>query len=286
MFGIAAASAVASILGVSFDVRSRRRRRPRPRWLVQLEAQGVPAGRLIAASAAAAGIAFALIWAFTGSPLVASVPAAIVAVIPTRHYQRQSQRRAVLSRQAWPDAVRMVLAGLEAGRSLNQALVDLARSGPEPLRPAFARYVDLAHPLGEIAALEVVRVELADRVADGVIHVLKAASQKGARVVLPILQRIADEAAADVQLDERIQTARSEQDLNAWGVFILPWAALVIMCAQTGPFRDFYSGTAGVPVLVAGSVMSVGGMLIVRRLARLPDEPRVLAAAARQEGQR
>lgn len=286
MFGIAAASLVASILGVSFDVRPRRRRRPRPRWLVQLEAQGVPAGRFVASSGSAAFIVFMLIWAFTGSPLVALIPAAVVPAIPARHYQRRSQRQGALARQAWPDAVRMVLAGLEAGRSLNQTLVDLAHSGPEPLRPAFTRYADLASPLGEVSALEIVRVEQADRVADSVIHVLQAASRKGARVVLPILQRIADETTADVQLDERIQTARSEQDMNAWAVFLLPWAALVIMCAQSGPFRDFYSGTAGVPVLLAGSAMSVGGMLIVRRLARLPDEPRVLNATPNERGQR
>jgi hypothetical protein len=116
--------------------------------------------------------------------------------------------------------------------------------------------------------------------------VFEAASVKGARVVLPILQRLADETAADVQLDERLHTARSEQDMNAWAVFVLPWIALVVMCAQSGPFREFYASPDGVPVIMTGAALSIGGMAFVRRLARLPDEPRVLSRPSPTGGRR
>jgi hypothetical protein len=43
-----------------------------------------------------------------------------------------------------------------------------------------------------------------------------------------------------------------------------------------GPFRAFYRSTGGFVTVAVGAVMSVVGSLLIARLGRLPEEPRVL----------
>ena len=51
---------------------------------------------------------------------------------------------------------------------------------------------------------------------------------------------------------------------------------LVVLCAKDGPFREFYASPSGIPVIVAGALVSGVGALIVGMLSRRDVEPRIL----------
>ena len=255
----------------------------RPRWLHMPavlrvgESQGTSPLRLAGASATAATVTWLLVAAFTGSTLVAAVPAAAIAVAPAGYLRTQTERLRRERLAAWPDALRSVVSALHAGQSLHQALLELARTGPVPLREVWLRYQRLTdHGLPEVRALEAVRQELADPLSDRVCEVLTIATTKGSRIAVRVLGDIADATAADVQLDERLKTAGVETRLNARAVFALPWLTLIVLCGRPGQFRDYYASGAGARVLLLSAAMSAGGMLVVRRLVTMPAEPRVL----------
>ena len=156
-------------------------------WLAQAGLAVTPL-QFWVASALAGTAALVACTFLTGTVLVAVVPGVAAASLPRACYGRRRAERLRAVQAAWPDALRDLLASIAAGRSLNGALVELASSGPEPLRHAFARFGAHARMLGTVPALEVIREELADPTSDRVIEVLVLASQRGGPIVKDILE--------------------------------------------------------------------------------------------------
>lgn len=252
--------------------RGRRRRE----WLHQAGIPLTPA-QFVAASAGA-GIAVGLaVWALTRVPALGVVAGASTAWWPRAHYARQRRHRVSARLAAWPDALRDLVSHLRVPLSVHASLVELARTGPEPLRPAFERYRVLATAFDHRRALEVVREELADPVSDRIIEIVLIAFDQGASIVIDVLGDLADATAADLRLNEEIVTAQLETRLEAWGASVLPFAVLGLLCATTPEYRAFYSSPAGWAVLGIGVAMSAAGLVAISRLGRVPAEERILA---------
>jgi tight adherence protein B len=232
-------------------------------------------GQFAAVSASLALVAFLAVWALTGAAPVAVVPAMAAGTIPWAWFSRQRQRFRRQRQMAWPDALRHLVASLEVPMSLHRALVALGRTGPEPLREVFARY-ELMASLDQTAALQAIRQDLSDPLADRIVEVLLVAQSKGNRVVVDILRDLAEHTAADVRLDEDIETANLEKRIEARSAVVLPFAVLVLLCSSSEAYREFYSTPRGVFVIVLGALMAFVGTLVISRLGRLRSEPRVL----------
>jgi tight adherence protein B len=213
--------------------------------------------------------------ALTGSIAVAAVPALAASVGPRAVLARRRATRLTALRSAWPDGLRDIVTSIAAGASVSQSVEALARSGPQPLREAFGRYPSLSRMLGTVAALEVIREEVADPTTDRVVEVLVLAHERGGSIVRTVLDDLARGTTKDVRLAEEIHTEGLEMRINARSVVVLPWAVLVLLCIRPGPFRDFYATGRGAAVLVIGAAMSLAGLLVVRRLGRVEVEPRV-----------
>jgi tight adherence protein B len=225
-------------------------------------------------------LAFAVFLLVTGVPLVALMPALVVALLPRAYFSRRRMQRLAEVQQAWPDGLRDLVASLSSGMSLPKAVEWLSQSGPEALRVALARYPLLARTLGVTPALEVIKEELADPTSDRVIEVLILAYERGGAIVPRILQDLGEATTRDLWAIEEIKTEALEQKINARAVFALPWFVLVALTARQGMFREFYRSPGGAVVIVLGAAMSLLGIWLVRRLGREPEEPRVLGGAA------
>lgn len=283
--GIFAYLAVGYLTGSAPELRlgSARGRRaqvsPGQLWLAQAGVRLTPF-RFWAASIAVGALAFVLVVMLTGSPVVASVPGVLMALLPRAFFARRRLERLREVQEAWPDGIHDLIAGISAGKSLVQALADLTRRGPEPLRQAFARFPFLAQALGAGPALEIVREELADPTSDRVVEVLILAKEQGGPVLIQILRDLAKATTEDLKALEEIRTAQLEQKINAWAVSILPWAVLVILTARPGHFREFYQSGAGGLVIVLGGAFTLFGLWLLMRLGKDPIEERVLGAAS------
>lgn len=179
--------------------------------------------------------------------------------------------------RAWPDGLRDLIASMAAGRSLTQSVSALGDSGPEPLRPEFTRFAELARVLGTGPALEIVKDELADPTSDRVIEVLLLAHERGGAIVRTILEDLTEATTRDLKLLDELDTESLEMRINARAVVVLPWLVLLALTARPGDFRDFYRSSAGVLTVVVAAALSAVGVVVLGRLGREEAEERVFA---------
>ncbi len=286
-FAICAAAATAYLamawfLGYPVEPTLPRMRRVRTSgaraWLRQAGVGATPQ-QFVAVSIALGLAVFALLWVTLGTWVVAAVPGLFAVLGPYVFY---AQRRRVRMQQivvAWPDGLRDIAASLKVTNNLHRSLLMLSRSGPPPLRAAFAGYRANAETLGQAAALELIRSHLADATSDRVLEVLVLAVEEGIERLSELLTRLATDVAADIRLQEELKTSRLEPVLNARVVAAGPWMLLVYLTLQDGPYRQFYRSPAGAAVVGVGLVLTAVGLFWTQRLARDTEEPRVLRDA-------
>lgn len=273
----------ATVLGRVPEIRRPHRARPQVSssqvWLVQAGTDLTPR-QFWSGSIALGVVTFLLVSALTSAPAVAVVPAVAVGTLPRAWFARHRSQRLRQVQEAWPDGIRDLLAGISAGMSLTQSITAVAVSGPEALQLAFARFPSLSRMIGTVAALEVVKEELADPTSDRIIEVLILAHERGGHILSEILRDLADATTRDVRALEEIATDALEQTINARAVFVLPWFVLLVLTAREGFFREFYRSAGGALVVVIAALLSLLGIVLVSRLSREPDERRVLGASA------
>jgi len=284
MFLAALASGVFSMLVAASvtGVKIARTRRPPGRrvklrtWLVQAGTEMSPSAfaGLVLIVAATSFTAFAVV---TRSAVISLFPSVAVAALPVLSMGRRRVHQMAEVTGAWPDGLRDLIASVASGMSLARALDRLAERGPLPLQRAFAGFPLMARTVGVVPALEIVKTDLADPASDRVIEILALAHQRGGAIVPQILEDLAEAATRDLWAMEEIRTQALEQKINARAVFVLPWLVLVALTMREGAFRDFYRSAAGVLVVAIGAALSAIGMMLVARLGREPEEPRVFA---------
>lgn len=278
MTGVFVSLATLLLTGVRPLLRTVRPRRDvgaREVWLAQAGLKVTPA-QFTLASGGVGLLALVIFLGVSGVWAVAVPPSLLIALLPRFYFARVRVRRLSEVRKAWPDGIRDIIAAVSSGMSVQRALENLARSGPAPLREAFARFPVLARTLGVAAALESVKEDLADPTSDRVLEVLMIAHDRGGALIPEILRDLADATSMDLAATEEEQTEALEQRINARVVFALPWLVLVALTFRPGPFRTFYSSPAGMVVVAVGAALSLFGIAVVSRLSRPQDEPRVL----------
>ena len=255
-------------------------RRPAGRWQLWLDQAGARLSpRQFVTGAIAVGLlAFLMLGALTRTPGVALMPAIALGCLPGAFFARQRATRLRAVQLAWPDALRELSSSIAAGLSLDRALAELAEVGPAPIRVAFARFPMLSRALGPVAALEVMKEELAHPTSDRVIEVLILAQRRGGQVLLTILEELIEATTDDLNTQEEIKTNALEGKINARIVFALPWFVLLLLVARPGPFQGFYRSPGGLVIVVVAAIWSLVGLWLVQRFARLRGEPRVFGS--------
>jgi tight adherence protein B len=255
-------------------------RRPGGRWQLWLDQAGARLSprQFVGGSIAVGLLAFLVLTAITRTPGAALMPAIALGCLPGAFFARQRATRLRAVQLAWPDALRQLSSSIAAGLSLDRALGELAEVGPAPIRLAFARFPTLSRALGPVAALEVMKEELAHPTSDRVIEVLILAQRRGGQVLLAILEELIEATTDDLNTQEEIKTNALEGKINARIVFALPWFVLLLLVARPGPFQDFYRSPAGLVIVVVAAIWSLVGLWLVQRFARLRGEPRVFGS--------
>lgn len=280
--GFAAFTATGLVLGVPLTPRRPARRRTsqlerRRRWLRQAGASVTP-GQFYAVSGTVGALTFATVWTATSAWLVAAVPAALATLGPPAYYAQQRRKRLDAVKRAWPDGLRDLVASVNAGMPLHQALCELTMHGPAPLREAFAAYPINARVTGSVPALELVKEDLADPTSDRVIEVLIMAKERGPGDLPHILDGLAQSIVRDLRTAEEIETAKKEPKINMAVAAALPWAILVATTLGDTPQRAYYASGRGAGIVFISALLTFSGIVAVRALSRDRVEARLFVS--------
>lgn len=214
----------------------------------------------------------------TALPIVAVIAFIVGVYAPIGVLKRRAAARDKRLRASWPDVVDGLVSAVRAGMSLPEALGDVARSGPEPLRPAFAECATEHHATGSMAAaLDLLEARLADPVADRVIAALRIAREVGGSDLGTVLRTLAEMLRADARMREEIAGRQSWTVSAARLAVAAPWFTLAVLCLRPESITA-YSTFGGAVVIVIAAVLSVIAYRLMIALAKMPDEPRLVQA--------
>ena len=260
--------------------------RPRPREVAagplrrRLDSAGLgdlPVSRVVATCAGAAVAGGAVMLVVSGSPAVALVFAVLAGWLPIGALARRASRRRRSFTTAWPDVVDDLASSVRAGMSLPDAVAALAERGPEPLRPAFARFSADHRVTGSFGrCLDRLKLDLSDPVGDRVVEALRLARDVGGtelgRLLRTLSSVLRDEARTRTELE-----ARQGWAVNAARLAVAaPWATLAFLSLRPGALAA-YDSAGGVMVLVVAAGTSAVAYAVMRRIGRLPGDERVLS---------
>ncbi|GAA1632222.1 MULTISPECIES: type II secretion system F family protein [Brevibacterium] len=200
--------------------------------------------------------------------------------LPYRYLQHRARSKQVLRRELWPETLDHLNSGVRAGLSLPEALSSLAHRGPEPLRPLFEVFAEEYRASGSFAiALERFRQVSADPVADRIVAALSVTRQVGGSDLGTMLRALAQFVRDDARTRNEL-SARQQWTVNGARLAVAaPWVVLAFLSTRPETAAA-YNSQAGLILLAAGFVVSLLAYQAMKRIGRLPQEPRVIEGSS------
>jgi tight adherence protein B len=194
-----------------------------------------------------------------------------VALVKMRQRQRQTELRAV-----WPELVDNLVSAVRAGLSLPEAVGQLGTRGPEPLRDPFRKFADDYRASGRFGdCLDRLKARLADPVADRIVESLRLAREVGGSDLGRLLRTLSQFLREDARTRAELETRQGWTVNAARLALAAPWAVLGLLALRPDAVAA-YDSAAGLLVLLAGGAVSIAAYRFMLRLARLPEDERVL----------
>ncbi|QGQ19870.1 type II secretion system protein F [Cellulomonas sp. JZ18] len=256
---------------------------PGARWaqrvrdtLTQAEVTGVSPAGFVAVSAVVglvvAGVALLLV----PVPAVAGCFGGFGAGAPWALVRGRARRRLARTRALWPDVVDHLASGVRAGLSLPEAVAQVGDRGPAELRAPFRAFAEDYRATGRFAeCLDALKDRLADPVADRVVEALRLTRDVGGTDLGRLLRTLSSFLRDDLRTRGEIEARQSWTVYAARLAVAAPWAVLAMLATRPEALQA-YDSTAGALVLLAGAVATLVAYRLMLRVARLPDDPRVL----------
>lgn len=237
---------------------------------------GLRPGGVLAAAGFSAAVAGVAVQALSGTAPVAVVFAAIAGYLPFAFLAARARRRQREFAEVWPDAVDHLVSGVRAGLGLAEALAALATRGPEPLRPAFARFALDYQVTGRLTeALDRLKDALSDPVGDRVVEALRVAREVGGGDLGRLLRNLALFLREDARTRAELEARQSWTVNGARLAVSAPWLVLVLLSFQD-EVTHRYASPQGALVLGVGAAACVAAYWLMLRIGRLPRERRIL----------
>ncbi|MDP2674589.1 MAG: type II secretion system F family protein [Dehalococcoidia bacterium] len=245
-------------------------------FMGQAGVEGVPTRDFLLLSVGAGAATAVVAQLALGWPVVTAAAFLIGLALPAWYFrQRREARRAVLQ-AALADAVDALRAAVRAGMSVEEGLASLARSGPEPLRPALGELVRDLRLGGLEEGVRRAQERLADPVFDTVAAALVMSHRVGGRNLTAVLEGLGRSVRQAVQVQREVGAQQAKNVLSARIVAALPVVLIFAVRGINPGYLDVFSSPVG-QALLALCLMSVTvGYAAMLWATRLPGNERVL----------
>jgi len=194
-----------------------------------------------------------------------------LALVKVRRRQRTTELR-----DLWPDVVDNLASAVRAGMSLPEAVSQVGVRGPEQLRSSFQAFAEDYRATGRFGeSLDRLKAALADPVADRIIESLRVAREVGGTDLGRLLRTLSQFLREDARTRAELETRQGWTVNAARLALCAPWAVLGMLALRPETVVAYNSAT-GVLVLLVGGGVSLLAYRVMLRIARLPEEERVL----------
>jgi tight adherence protein B len=232
--------------------------------------------QLLGLCAACGSVAVVVVATVSRSTAVAAAFGVFGGYAPVALVKLRRRRRVVELRDLWPDVVDNLASAVRAGLSLPEAVGQLGVRGPEPLRPAFDRFAADYRATGRFGeCLDRLKAQLADPVADRIVESLRVAREVGGTDLGRLLRTLSQFLREDARTRAELETRQGWTVSAARLALAAPWVVLALLALRAETVRA-YDSPAGVAVLAVGGGLSLMAYRVMLRIARLPEEGRVL----------
>lgn len=244
--------------------------------LLQADLPGLSPGAFLGVSLLLATVCGVLVLALTSAVVFGLCVFLVTLFVPLWFVRHRVRRRTAVLRELWPDVVDHLRSAIRAGMGLPEALMQLQYRGPEPLRPAFARFAADYRASGQLhSSLTMLKQRLADPVADNIVEALRVTREVGGTDLGRLLGTLSEFLRENERTRSELE-ARQSWTVNAARLSIAaPWLILALMATQPAAV-EAYDTVAGAAVLLGGLGVSVVAYQLMLRLGALPTERRVL----------
>lgn len=211
-----------------------------------------------------------------GWPGVSVLIGGLGMLAPLAYYIRRHDRRRAAVQVALVEAMDQLRDAIRSGLSVQEALVNLARTGPEALRSEFTTLARETRLSGMAEALTAMRDRLADPLFDIVAATLILNDRLGGRNVSQVLDRLAHATRAQLRVQEELRAYQAQTVLSAQVVALMPFVVLVIVQQVNPRYLEIFSDVWGQMLLALCVVSIIVGYAAMLWITRLPSERRVL----------
>ena len=219
--------------------------------------------------------ALMLVAGLSSSLIIAAVFAAAAAWTPVALLRARRLKRRGMFREAWPDAIAALVSGVRAGVSLPESCTGLVERGPADLAAGFASFTATYRATGSFqVALQRLRSDLSDPVADRVIAALWVAHDVGGTDLVNVLRTLGNFVREDLRVRKEIESRWSWTVTAARVAAAAPWIVLLLMSTRPEAAAA-YNSESGFIVILGGAVSTLVGYRLMLRAARLPEQRRL-----------
>jgi len=232
--------------------------------------------QLFGVCAACALLVLALVVVVSRSATIAVAFAGFAGYAPVALVKMRRRQRTVELRDLWPDVVDNLASAVRAGMSLPEAVSQLSVRGPEQLREQFRSFAEDYRATGRFGdCLDRLKASLADPVADRIIESLRVAREVGGSDLGRLLRTLSQFLREDARTRAELETRQGWTVNAARLALCAPWAVLALLSLRPETVVAYNTAT-GVLVLFVGGGVSLLAYRVMLRIARLPEEDRVL----------
>jgi len=245
-------------------------------FLVQAGIEGVSFPSLLMSCVGVFVVVLLTMTALSRSVVLGTAFAVIASWGPVAAVRYRRRRRLEELREVWPEVVDNLASAVRAGMSLPEALTQIGVRGPETLRGPFDRFGADYRATGRfVLCLDRLKADLADPVGDRVVESLRMAREVGGSDLGRLLRTLSMFLREDARARAELET-RQGWSVNAARLAVAaPWALLALLSLRPESVAA-YNGRTGAIVITCGAAVCLIAYRLMLRIARLPDEQRVL----------
>lgn len=211
-----------------------------------------------------------LVWALTGSVILAIPTFFALILLPRVLYAWMRKRRLQKFEEQLPDALMMISGGLRAGASLNSAIQQLVAEAQNPLAQEFSLMLR-EQRLG--VTMEQSLSNLARRVPTQtttlVVSAMRIASETGGGLA-ETLERTSNTIRSRLQMEGKIDALTAQGKMQAWVVGSLPIVLMMILNKMEPESMGMIWHTRiGWATLVVLAFLEIMGVYLIRKITTI-----------------